>query len=233
MDQKTTEKLLALVKRNYQEIAADFDATRRKELWPEMSRLAEEVKDNDYVLDAGCGNGRLLEAWPDKKINYLGFDNSFELIELAQRNYPGREFMVTDILSLDPVAPGRKFDHIFCLAVLPHIPSRELRLETLEQLAQRLKPSGRLIISTWNLWGIKKYRGLIFKSYWHKIWRKRKLDFNDLIFPWKNVQGQEVSQRYYHVFTKRELRKLVLSTSLRILELKKDHYNYWLVLKNK
>lgn len=233
MDQKTTEKLLALVKRNYQEIAADFDVTRRKELWPEMSRLAEEVKDNDYVLDAGCGNGRLLEAWPDKKINYLGFDNSFELIELAQRNYPGREFIVADILSLDSVAPDRRFDHIFCLAVLPHIPSRELRVAALRQLKNHLKPGGRLIISAWNLWGNKKYRSLIFKSYWPKIWGRSELDFKDLVFPWKNTQGQEISQRYYHAFTGGELKRLARSAGWQIIEQKKDRYNYWLILKNK
>jgi len=233
MDQKTTAKLLTLVKRNYQEIAADFDATRRKELWPEISRQAAAAKNNSDILDAGCGNGRLLEALSDKRINYLGFDNSSALIELAKRNYPGREFMVADILSLNASLPDREFDYIFCLAVLPHIPSQTLREEALRQLKDRLKPDGRLIISAWNLWGNKKYRPLIYKSYWHKLWGKSDLDFKDLIFPWKNAQGQEVSQRYYHAFTSGELKRLGQSVGLQIIEQKKDFNNYWLILQRK
>lgn len=235
MTKEQAQKLLALVRRNYQEIAADFDATRRKEIWPEARRLAEEVKDGDSVLDAGCGNGRLLEAWPNKEINYLGFDSSSSLVELAKKNYPSRCFMVGDILAMDSLTrlDKEKFDHIFCLAVLPHIPGRELRQEVLRKLATRLKPGGRLIISAWNLWTKRKFRSLIFKSYWSKILGKSGLDFNDLIFPWRSASGEKTSQRYYHAFTKSELRNLSLAAGLRVTELKKDEHNYWIILQNK
>ncbi|PIX02803.1 SAM-dependent methyltransferase, partial [bacterium (Candidatus Gribaldobacteria) CG_4_8_14_3_um_filter_42_11] len=41
------------------------------------------VKDGDKVLDVGCGNGRLVKAFENKKISYLGVDNSEKLIKLA------------------------------------------------------------------------------------------------------------------------------------------------------
>lgn len=228
----TRDKLLNLVKNNYQEIAFDFNATRKKEIWPEISRFTEIVKTGDRILDAGCGNGRLLEALKDKATNYLGVDSSSELIKLAQTNYPGKKFIVGDILNLDMVAENN-FAYVFCLAVWQHIPSRELRLAALKQLAKKISPEGVLIISVWNLWQQPKYRRQLWKNYWLKIFTRRELGFNDLIFPWKNSRGEAVSERYYHAFTKKELKKLVRLAGLKTIELKRDRYNYWLVLKNK
>ncbi len=67
IDNLRKNNLLDLVKRNYQEIAEDFDTTRKKYLWPELVKLASMVKAGDRILDVGCGNGRLIEAFRDKK----------------------------------------------------------------------------------------------------------------------------------------------------------------------
>jgi SAM-dependent methyltransferase len=154
------------------------------------------------------------------------------LIKLAKINYSQREFRVGDILELDQL-PETNFTTIFCLAVLQHIPGRDLRLKALKQMSAKLAPSGQLIISVWNLWQNRKYRSLLFKNYWLKILGRNKLGFNDLLFPWKNSRGEEVSERYYHAFTKKELKKLARLTGFRIIELKRDQHNYWLILENK
>jgi len=232
MDKTTVEKLLALVKRNYSAIATEFDATRRKELWPEIIRLAGAVPEGAEILDAGCGNGRLLEAFQDKAIKYFGFDNCPELVELAKQHYPNQTFGLGDLLDIRQVVGGRKYDYIFCLAVLPHIPGKELRRRVLQDLAAGLKPGGHLVMSVWNLRSNPKYRGLIFKSYWSKILGREKSDFNDLIFPWKDSAGAEGSLRYYHAFSLSELKREVAAAGLIIEEIKKDKYNYWLVAKN-
>lgn len=232
MNKEMADNLLSLVKRNYNEIAADFDASRKKEIWPEIREFAAAVKDGNRILDVGCGNGRLLEALKDKKLKYLGIDNSEELIKLARKNYPERKFLIGDILKLDSITES-DFDHIFCLAVLQHIPGKELRVEALKQMVAKLKPSGELIISVWNLWRSPKHRLLLFKNYWLKILGKNKWEFNDLLFPWKNSRGQELSQRYYHAFTKKELKRLVHLAGLKIQKFIGDKYNYWFVLKNK
>lgn len=230
-------KILDLVRRNYEEIAVDFDLTRQKEIWPELKNLAASVRDGDRVLDAGCGNGRLLNALSGKKIDYLGVDNNVELLELAAKNHPGFHFVRSDLLSLAEI-PADNFTHIFCLAVLQHIPSRELRLRVLRGLKSKLAANGQIVLSVWNLWsavkGREKYHRLIIKTGLASLFGLNpygRLDFGDLIFPWKNSRGAAVSLRYYHAFTSGELRRLARAVGLRIVWEKREDFNYWLILK--
>lgn len=232
MEAKKAQNILELVKRNYQEIAASFDATRKKEVWPEIRNLSARVKDGESVLDVGCGNGRLLEAMNNKNINYLGVDNSEALIGLAKENYPLEKFLVADILNLDKINDN-SFDYVFCLAVLQHIPNRELRLQALRQMKAKLSDSGQLIISNWNLWSSPKHRPLLLRNFWLKILGKYELDYNDLLFSWKNSSGQKVSERYYHAYTKKELKKLSNLAGFRILRLYRDKYNFWMIIEKK
>jgi len=48
----------------------------------------EYIEPGQKVLDLGCGNGRLLNALKDKKIDYIGVDNSEKLLLEAQTLYP-------------------------------------------------------------------------------------------------------------------------------------------------
>jgi 2-polyprenyl-3-methyl-5-hydroxy-6-metoxy-1,4-benzoquinol methylase len=232
MKKEIANNLLNLVKRNYQEIATEFDLTRKKFLWPEIKNLTDNIKEGDKVLDVGCGNGRLLEVLKNKNINYLGVDNSSELIKIARNNYPNYKFLVADILDLSQI-PVDSFDYVFCLAVLPHIPGKKLRMKALRELKKKVKNSGKIIISAWNLWGQKtnkKYRFLIIKNGCLKILGKNNLDFGDIIFPWKSSNGKTSSKRYYHAFTRAGLKSLVLKTGIHLEKIKKDAFNYWLIL---
>ncbi|MFA5155598.1 MAG: methyltransferase domain-containing protein [Patescibacteria group bacterium] len=231
------EKLLGLVRRNYETIAADFAATRRKEAWPELKRLAAAVPSGARVLDVGCGSGRLLDVLAVGAADYLGADNSDALLAIARQNHPSHRFISGDLLSLSRI-PDSGFHRIFCLAVLPHIPSRPLRLKALQELKGKLAPDGRIIISAWNLWSAgDQSSGGVWRII--KFWLASRcglgpqsgLDFGDLIFPWKDAHGQAVSARYYHAFRAGELRHLAQQAGLEIVYFKRDMYNYWLILK--
>jgi SAM-dependent methyltransferase len=233
MNKQTQKNLLNLVKKNYEEIAPDFDLTRQKEPWPELLKLTSLIKNNDSILDVGCGNGRLIDAFGNKSIRYIGVDNNPKLINIAKKNYELRiknyEFFIGDILDLGKI-PQINFDYIFCVAVLHHLPGQDLRIQALKQLKNKVKPDGKIIISVWNLWSQKKYRNLIIKHSLLKILRKNKMDWGDIIFEWKNSEGKSLSERYYHAFTKWELKKIVHQANLKISRLDKDKYNYYLIL---
>ncbi len=230
MNKEIEKKLLEIVRKNYEEVASSFNQTRKKPIWPELSKLTEQVKEGDKVLDAGCGNGRLLEAFQGKEIKYLGVDFSSELIKKARENYPEEKFLEGDILNLGKIEEVN-FDYVFSVAVLHHLPGKDLRIRALKQLKNKAKPGAGIIITNWNLWSQRWSRRLILKFLILKIFGKHKMDFGDILFDWKGNKETGYSQRYYHAFRKRELKKLARQADLKIKKNYKDKFNYYLVLE--
>jgi 2-polyprenyl-3-methyl-5-hydroxy-6-metoxy-1,4-benzoquinol methylase len=228
MKPDTKNRLLKIVHDNYREIAAQFDVTRKKYIWPELEKVLSDLRDGDSVLDVGCGNGRLIENLKNKSVNYLGVDNSEELIKLAGINYPDKNFKVLDILKLETL--NQKFDLVISVAVLHHLPSRDLRLQALEQFKSVTKPNGKIIFSVWRLWDNKKYQKYLWQNIWQKLTLRSDLEFGDLLFPWKNNKGEAVSVRYYHAFTKSGLKKLLHLSGFKNFKLYSDKHNYWIVI---
>ncbi len=153
------EYLMQKTKRDYDEIAEEFSATR-KTMWPELADLDKYVKAGDKVLDIGCGNGRLFGhlAKRIKNFSYIGLDVSEKLIKIAENTWKlsfqaSVEFKVFDGINIP--YPDSSFDIIYCLATLPHLPSEELRIKFLENIGKTTKPGGLLIITCWNLWQFK------------------------------------------------------------------------------
>ena len=230
MDKNTQKELLNIVKDNYENIAEEFSETRSKRIWPELIRLAQEVKNGDKIMDVGCGNGRLLEAFADKKTVYLGIDQSEKLIALAQKKYPDFDFRVGDILDLGKIAEV-DFDYVYSIAVIQHLPDQELRINALRQLKNKIKDDGKIILSVWNLWASKKHKAMIRRNWLLKLIGKNKMDFGDILFHWKKEEDNVLKKRYYHAFTKWELKKIVKKAGLKIERLYKDEFNYYLILK--
>lgn len=187
-------------KKDYNLIAEDFSRTRW-DIWTEFNIFRNYVKNGDKILDAGCGNGRLLELFKDKSIDYKGIDVSEKLIDLARKKYPNNNFMVADNLNL-PFSDNN-FDKVFSVAVLHSIPSEEFRREVLSELKRVMKPGGLLILTVWNVWR-KDTLPLLIKYSLLKLIGKSKLDFGDTFVSWADK-----TERYYHFFRKNELQSLV------------------------
>jgi len=230
MDKKTSDNLLKLVKTSYNQIADDFNTTRQKPIWPELIKITKNIDDSlvhKTVLDVGCGNGRLAELFFNRNISYLGVDNCANLLNLAKNNYQPNAFVEGDVLELSQVN-GHNFDYVFCVAVLHHLPGTKLRLEALKQLKSKTKPGGTIVVTVWNMWSQKKFRHLIAKFLFLKLLGKHTMDFGDIIFNWGSSAG---SERYYHAFTNKELKKLIKQADLKLDQLYHDKYNYYLILK--
>lgn len=229
MDSQTQKNLLSLVSRNYDEVAEEFDKSRSKysePLWSELAKLAGQVKNSGRVLDVGCGNGRLLEIIGKKKIIYLGVDNSQNIINIAKAKYPNYKFVLGNILELSQL-PDINFNYVFCVAVLHHLPGKDLRLKALKQLKNKISDEGKIIITAWNMWSQAKFRKLIIKFFLLKLLKKNNMDFGDIIF-----EGfSKFSKRYYHAFTKLELRRLGRKAGLKTERIYKDKFNYYAVFK--
>ena len=149
----TSQKIKA-VKETYDEIASDFSQTRNY-IWPDLKPFLSKIKSKSSILDVGCGNGRLLLGLPDS-VHYTGMDISPNLLHKAQEKFPHHHFIETDITKPQIWKHLGKFDYIYCIAVMHHLPDRDSQLFVLRQIKDHLKPDGKILITVWNLWQ-KKY----------------------------------------------------------------------------
>lgn len=218
MDKSYAKYLLEKTKADYNLIAEEF-SRQRQFLWEDLKPLSQYVQEGDRVLDLGCGNGRLFKLFENKNIEYFGIDVSEKMIEIAKKNYPQGKFLVADVLNLP--FPQNYFNEVFAIALLHHIPSESLRLQSLSEIKRVLKPEGLLIISVWNAWKAKNKSNLlkVIKYGFLKIIGKSKLDFKDVLIPLK--KGPIL---YYHFFTLRELKKIIKKSNFKINK-------FWIIIK--
>lgn len=209
MEQDYADYLMNKTRQDYNLIASDFSRTRNR-VWEELEFLEKYVYDNEKILDVGCGNGRLYELFKERTIDYYGVDFSEKLIEIAGKRYPQFKFQVADAFNLP--FPDSFFDKVFSIAVFHHIPSEELRMRFLKEIKRVLKPEGSLVITVWKFHRARELL-LIFKFTILKLLGLSKLDFGDILEPW----GKK-TKRYYHCFSKRELRRTVVGVGFNIKE---------------
>ncbi len=219
MTPETAKQILQLTQDGYVRIARYFDKTRNT-VWEDFSIFRPLVKDGACVLDIGCGNGRLYAALKDKHVMYVGVDQNPYLIEQAQARYPDARFIVGNILSLDaiPGVAGETFDAVFSVAVLCHLPSKELRRHVIKTARSLLVRDGYLMMLNWNLWRIASRHKSIWKNLHQRltlsplIWREmyavseRDIGFRD-VMTWWGTRNNGVPL-YYRSFSCSELRAL-------------------------
>ena len=215
MDRKYAEYLLKKTRDDYNRIAEEWSRFKI-EILDAMKVLAGYSQEGDKVLDIGCGNGRLIEAFKGRKIDYYGVDVSREMIGIAKAKHSEGKFQIADALNLPFSA--NYFDKIYSIAVFHHIPSKEFRLQFLREAKRVLKPEGLLILTVWNLnpvrmifiGGWKRFRGFL-KATILKFFGKSKLDFKDFYISWRGS-----CYRYIHWFTKNELKKLAERSDFKV-----------------
>lgn len=233
MNKDYARYILEKTREDYDRIAEEFSNTRSG-TWEDLNYLKKFVADGDKVLDLGCGNGRIIELFKDRKISYTGVDNSKKLIEIARKRYEdytsenlSRQFVVGDALNL-PFGDNT-FDKIYSVAVFHHIPSKGFRLEFLKEAKRVLKKNGLLVIVVWNLWQRKTNWKIFIKMTFLKLIGLSKLDFKDSWIPWQNKIN-----RYIHSFTKHELKNVVSEAGFSIEEVglltrKAGHFNIYII----
>jgi len=204
---------LEKTKKDYNFLAENYDRTRS--FIPEdIKKLAELVQAEEKILDSGCANGRLYEILKEKKIDYYGIDISENLIKIAQNKYPEAKFQVANALNLP--FQDNFFDKVFSISVLHNIPSKEFKIQYLQEIKRVLKPNGFLILRVWDFWKRREGWQIFLKYTLLKLIGKSKLDFFDIFLPWKNSNGNILVQRYFHCFKKKGIEKLIKEVGFKI-----------------
>ncbi len=104
--------------------------------------------DFDSVLDAGCGDGRLLCELSRRAAGkrLVGIDYSSKAIQLAAAMCPDVQWMCGDLRDPELWTDADEFDVVTLIETIEHIPPAELE-SFVAGLRRRIKPEGRLIVT--------------------------------------------------------------------------------------
>lgn len=184
----------------YEEHGASFASTRHA-AWDVLRRVQQAVMPGDTVIDVGAGNARLATLLPED-VRYVAIEPSASLREASKKNIDrnGAEVRAGGF----PTLPARdgEADVTACIAVLHHL-SPDERVPAFRELARITKPGGTLILTAWNLRGLRMFGLRTWLAAWLRLPLVRGGGFGDVWVPWK-ADGVPV-QRYVHAWTLREL----------------------------
>lgn len=214
MKEKIAKELMAKVIKDYDEIAEEFDNTRNHS-WKEFEIFLKYIEKDMKIADLGCGNGRFYDFLQKKrKISYTGIDNSKELLSLAKRKFKNDttpKFLEGDLLKTN--LKTNSIDLITAIASFHHLPGKDTRKKSLQEMHRILKEKGIFIISVWNLFQ-NKYKKYIWKARLKHILSLGKYDWRDTLIPW----GKTNVHRYYYAFKRKELQQLLEIHGFKVLE---------------
>jgi tRNA (uracil-5-)-methyltransferase TRM9 len=239
----------------YNKVTADFDDSRQY-FWAGWHMLLPYLKNFSTLklLDVGCGNGRFLkftqEFLPKIDLDYLGIDNSEELLFLAQKNNPEHSVnfvkidLVNELLKSNndikekSILTPKNFNLIVAFGFFHHIPSYKLRLKTLKYLLSKLDHEGLLVISLWQFMELERFaKKRIDPS---KIFPDLTLEENDFILNWNRGEkwtDNNKALRYCHYTSKNEQEQLINDSNARLVDSfradgKEGNVNQYLIFKN-
>ena len=129
----------------------------KKYLEAEIDFVVEKIKDNDMVLELGCGYGRIFPKLLKKAGTVLGIDNSFSSLKYAKEKFQTEDSVY--LFQMDAVNPGFKdhqFDAVVCIQ--NGISAFKVNQQKLVEEAIRVTRKGGQVF---------------FSSYFEKFWNHR------------------------------------------------------------
>ncbi|MFB6117692.1 class I SAM-dependent methyltransferase [Halosegnis sp.] len=170
------------VQATYDRIASHFAETRSHP-WPQITEFLTD-KCGDIGLDLGCANGRHIAPLAERCNRVLGVDLSRALLSMAA-DRGGADLLQADAARL-PVRTGA-VDVAVYIATLHHLPNREMRRRSLDELARVLGPDGQALVSVWSVTHSKFNAETGF----------------DTTVDWTLPDGETVG-RFYHIYDPEE-----------------------------
>lgn len=143
-----------------QKVAADPGHSRWYiERFRAMARAGDDVvgearfvdamaRRGSHILDAGCGPGRVGGYLASVGHSVVGVDVDPALIEAAEQDHPGPNWLVGDLAELDLPARGitEPFDIIVSAGNVMTFVAPSTRVQVLTRLRAHLKADGRAVI---------------------------------------------------------------------------------------
>lgn len=110
--------------------------------------LGKSLDSFENVLDFGCGCGRTIMWFAEKKVKFHGTDIDSEAIQWCQNNLKFAKFAVND--TMPPLEyEDNKFDLIYAMSVFTHLDEYR-QFQWLQELKRVLREKGILIITVYD-----------------------------------------------------------------------------------
>lgn len=163
-----------------------------------IKKVADKWKPGK-ILDVGCGNCRNLLPFAFNEFDCYGIDFSSNMIKAAEQFISKHKMKVKLQQAGATKLPfaTNSMEYIICLSMLHHLNTDE-RKKALREIKRVLKKNGKVVFSVWNKFQLR----FLFKS-------------SDLLVPW-HVHGVK-HDRFYHLFTYFEFKKLLEKAGFKIL----------------
>ena len=214
----------------YDKIAIDYDLKRRKP-WKALENFLSSLKDKGYsfngiILDLGCANGRNFILFKNSINKIIGIDNSIEFLKIALKNLrdPSQYnieasqniYLILGDLKNLPLR-ANTIRNTFSIAAIHHVKSKSARKKMMKQIAELMKEDSFLVLTSWRRWQ-KKYKKQFFIDKIKRTLnpkynvRQNKMglhEFGDKIIPWTISSLNITENRFYHFFSKKEIKKLM------------------------
>lgn len=189
------------VRETYERIAGHFGETR-PEPWDEVATFLEG-RSGTVGLDLGAGNGRHAELLAPRVDRVLALDASRAAIGTAIERGEDQGFELASCLGDASGLPleASVVDLAAYIATIHHLPDRETRVASLDELARVLGPDGAAVVSAWSVSHDRFDRNEAF----------------DTEIDWTLPDGETVP-RFYHVYDIAEFDADLHRSDLRVVE---------------
>jgi ubiquinone/menaquinone biosynthesis C-methylase UbiE len=227
------EESRADVAATYDRIADHFAETREY-AWPEVEAFLSDRPRVDLGLDLGCGNGRHAELLAERADRVVAADASRGVLETARSRATDRGFEA-DLLQADaaglPLRDGTVELAVY-VATLHHLPSRDARLDSLDELARVLTTEGRALVSAWSTEHDRFDRDEIRDA---EDGADDEMRFDgdagfDTTVDW-TLPGGETVPRFYHIYSPEEFRDDVADSALELVDFEVSSGNCYAVVR--
>ena len=208
----------------YSEITSKYSMLKTKP-WKDLQSYLSSLENkftlpsSGILLDIGSGNGRNLILFQEKNYHLIASDLSFSLLSSLVPLPAQKIQILNNDMRLLPLKK-KIADFVILIASIHHLRKKKDMQKVLDEITFIIKNEGYLILSCWRRWkpGTRKKMVIDLLLFPFKKTYKRKWQHGDILLPWYNEKKEVIARRYYHLFTKRELIKIIKKTNLSICD---------------
>jgi ubiquinone/menaquinone biosynthesis C-methylase UbiE len=232
----TPSKKISEVKREVRStfdfISYEYDKLRGR-IWEDLtefttkSLFSPRPNRDSLTLDLACGNARHAIYFAEKnQIRSVAIDFSAQLLNLAKNRVKSSNLQRTVVLINGDASEiplrQKSINNVLYIAAIHHLPTASERLKSMQEISRILGNRGRAVITVWRKWQRRFAPYFIKKHVKHPLGGKADGDLGDIYIPWKSGHGATSVSRFYHLFSKRELTKLISKGGFEIIKISKS-----------